>query len=491
MNNEDKASTTHPKYDELEPKRAVFSAVMGGTYGVRAMGTKLLPKYPAETDSDWTARKDAATIDGLVAVGVETLCGAVFDGEINTSDVAPALKKHLEDIDGKGNSITVMGRNAFKEAMWGCSFLLADPPKAKATDLAEKQALGIRARVNYYPAGCVRNWRFGYDSLSKRRYLEMITLMEVSDEPKGRFGLQRVVRYRVFTVENGVVNWELWREVNDAKDQDEKLVLEDQGIVEKVKEIAGEFIGDPCDEPRLMIETQLEVKAYQKESSFDTIEYLSIPTLVVKGRDNPQQDLALGAATVIDVPVDGDAFYLQIDADGHTSLKGTIDGIKNTIKARVNALIDDAEAAEKTATQVTVENRDKQARLIVWADNFRDSLERVLQFVGQMEGLGDDAAGSIKLVTSWDKASVSMDPASVTAEANLTSEGLQSLKSFVEKRHAAGLLPEGVTVEEEMKRIEKETRELRPLQNAQQMPGGPNDETNPQFTQAGQTQGAA
>jgi hypothetical protein len=60
------------------------------------------------------------------------------------------------------------------------------------------------------------------------------------------------------------------------------------------------------------------------------------------------------------------------------------------------------QGADKTATQVVTEDKDKQARLIVWADELHDALERALQFTAQLMGLGDDKGGTIKLRTKWD-----------------------------------------------------------------------------------------
>ena len=122
----DIASATHPMYDALEAKRDVFRAVMGGTDSMRAAGKRLLPQYPAEDPKDYDIRLQSSTIDGLVQGGVESLCGNVFDGEINTTDVADKLKPWLENIDNQGNSFNIFARNVFRESFTGIVAVMAD-----------------------------------------------------------------------------------------------------------------------------------------------------------------------------------------------------------------------------------------------------------------------------------------------------------------------------------------------------------------------------
>jgi hypothetical protein len=52
----DSVTITHPKYDENEPKRAVFHAVKCGTDTVHKGDKEYLPQYPAETLDEYAKR---------------------------------------------------------------------------------------------------------------------------------------------------------------------------------------------------------------------------------------------------------------------------------------------------------------------------------------------------------------------------------------------------------------------------------------------------
>jgi hypothetical protein len=277
--NDDKASNLHPSYGGQQKKRDVYRAVYGGTDAIRAGGTEYLPKYPAEEQNEYQVRKDASTIDGIVLGGVDTLCASAFEGEIDVSGVASQIQPLFENIDNKGNSFNIFARDAFRESFDGFSAILVDMPTAVAQDAEQERALGLRPYLNLYCASNVINWRYQVDPTSKQLILVLLVLKEVSQEPAGRFKVAEVTRYRVFEFINGIVTWELWEKVDKPVDGND-LILIDGGTIDKVNGIPVAFIGDVCADPKLLVESRLEIKAYQKESSFDTIEYLSRPYIL-------------------------------------------------------------------------------------------------------------------------------------------------------------------------------------------------------------------
>ena len=359
--------------------------------------------YPAEDPKDYAVRLGAATIDGLTTAGVDTLCGTVFHGDIDTSKVNSAIIKHLENIDNEGNHFNVFTRRAFESSFDGFSLIMVDVPKVEGEvkSLADEKKLGIRPYWRLYKASDVINWVHSVDPISKQTRLTMVVLREIGEEIVDRFERKPVTRYRVLFVDGNTGKWELWRQKDKAASGDEfTLETNGQGAISNVTEIPVASIGKFIDDPKLLVESRLEVRAYQKESSFDAIEYLSVPTFYTKGYEG-EEAIALGAAAHVKLPLEGEVGYAQIDAAGHESLKGTIADIKAYIKSRVSMMVESAVSPDKTATEAVIQNTDKQARLIVWAEELKDALEKALGFHAQLMGLGEDKGGEITLATKW------------------------------------------------------------------------------------------
>lgn len=400
--------TQHKSYAAMQVKRDVFHAVKGGTDALWAGDKTYLPKYPGENDPTYQARKKMSTIDGIVSGGVDGLCGATFHGDIDVTGVATEIQPLLENIDNEGNSFNVFARRAFEESFDGFSVIIVDQPKvdqSQVASLEDKQRLGIRPYWRLYTAANVWNWRYRVNPKTQAKELSLLVLREITEEVKDVYESEEVTRYRVyFFNEQGVVLMRLYRKTSDTGEG--QFVQEGSEIAfPYFSAIPAVTIGDLKDEPKLLVESRLEVLGYQKESSFNIIEYLSIPVLWTKGWQpkNANDKLAIGASAHLilsDTPQSA-AGYLSIDSGGHASLKETIANIKNTIKARLNFIVESANQQAKTATQANIENQDKQSRLIVWAEQFRDALELALSFTAEAMGMGKDKGGEIKLISEW------------------------------------------------------------------------------------------
>ena len=473
-----KVDSQHKMYGGLESKRDVFRAVKGGTDAIQAKGEMYLPRFPAEASTEYTARLKASTIDGIVQSGVDMLTGAVFYGDIDDSDVNAKILPLLENIDNKGNDLETFARMTFEAAFDGCALIVVDRPKAAmpVVSAEDERSLNIRTYWRLYYACDAVNWRYRVNPVSMATELELLVLSEMVDEVVNRFECKMVQKYRVYFLEGNTVGWELWRKDEQLTAKGEsQFILEDGGTLPEYSAIPVAIVGCLDDEPRLLTESRLEIKAYQKESSFDVIEYLSVPVFYTIGYDG-DDPISFGASTHVKMPSgSGNAVgFAQIDSAGHQSLKGTIEAIKAYIRSRLNDMVLEA-SAEKTATQSNIEDRDKQSRLIVWAEQFEDALEYALGFTSESMGMKFEDAGGIKLNAAWSDIKPVTPAQDLTAESNLVTEGLESLESFVEKRFAGGYLPEGVTVEMELARIKAEETAMagiKPVMNAQQMPNG-------------------
>lgn len=430
---QNRVDNTHPIYDRNQPKRNLFSAVLGGTDGVQAGGETYLYKYPAEDSAEYEARRKASTIDGVVADGHCGLVGKVFHQDPDIEAVNPSIKPLLENIDNEGNHFNVFSRRAFESAFDGHSVIVIDAPMPPAgvqvASLEDEQRLGIRPVWKLYKAKDVINWRYAVDPITNKTKLALLVLKEVAEVEDGPFGHKTTEHYRVYR-DTGIVTQELWRkkEQGDAQRFDQPFEMLWRITLPKSTAIPAAIIGELDAEPWLLNEARLEIKAYQKESSFDVIEYLSIPVFYTVGYDK-EEPIALGASTHVRLPSPSnggaaEVGFAQIDSAGHTSLKATIDGIKQEIAGKLDALSQETmpTGQEQTATEVVSDDSKSQARLIVWAGQLKDALELALQFTAEFMGMPGDQGGEITLMTAWAVRKAQMEEAKKAADERAKAE---------------------------------------------------------------------
>ena len=466
----DKPDTQHAAYAPLQAMREIVADVRGGTHALRSKTVAYLPKYPGELQNEYTARLNASTAFNMYSKTEAVITGMVFAGEIDTSGVATQIVPLLENIDNQGNDFTVFAREVFSKSMDGSCVILADSPTAAANDLGEQQALGIRPYLIAYDAASAINWAYRVNPVSKQVELSLLVLCEVTSEPKGRFEYETVTRYRVLWLENNQAKWELWRKVETTKKEAE-WILDAAGVFAGFTELPVAIVGCLTDAPRLMDIADVNIKHYQKESSFDVIEYLSIPTFCTKGYES-EEPVSLGASAHVKLPLEGDAFYCQIDAAGHDSLKGSLKDLQEQIRLLGSSVLaDKTKQTQLTATEVSIDNVGETAEIRVWAEQLEDALERALGHLAMYLGLGKDKGGEIALSPSWaNEATTTQD---LTVLSGLVDAGQMSLESFVYHLEASGQLPPNVTAEQELERItaeEKEAAKIQPVLMAKAMP---------------------
>jgi hypothetical protein len=408
-NKKPKIDATNPLYPQQQRKREDFHAVKGGTDSIRAGAKRYLPRFDSETDKQFNQRVEQSTIDGLVMMGVDSLCGKVFYEEIDVSGVKIDAE-WLENFDNEGTSFNDFARQAFNHSFDGFSLLFVDgPPSTPALD-AEKQRLGAEADKKYnlrpysriYTAANVLDWYYTTNPITRIKELTFLKLKEVEEVLTDTLEHKEITRYRILRLTNGFVTWELHEEKQKEGSKEKEFVLIGTGTIERVTKIPIRTIGCFTDDPKLLNESRIEIKTFDKESSFDNGERGQFPTVWTKGYDvETYGNIKLGSTAHIELPADENAGvgYVQPDPAFLESLKATIAQNKETIKARLSQI--ENVSVEKTATESQINSNDKEARLVVWADELKDALEGTLQFMAQMAGKGEDAGGEIVLRTAW------------------------------------------------------------------------------------------
>lgn len=486
----DVVSTEHPLFIDSQKARTTWRDVIAGTERMREKGKTYLPKFPQESDASYEVRRSQATLQNITGKTLESFVGLVFQQDITLGDdVSSEFESLSENIDNKGNHLNVFAREIFEASFDGWAAILVDSPTARATDLGEQKSLGLRPYWVGYHADDVINWDYEINPTSKRRELSLIVFREVISRKKGVFIRENVTQYRVF-LKNGMrVEWQLWEEQEAQKGSKDKTYVQiGFGVIANQSQIPVAVIGELGDRPPLMDLCYKNIEHYQDYSDYRSLKHkTAVPLFYTVNLDGEPN--AVGGDIWFKCNEGGSIGWAVTDSKALDSHVHGLETVKKEMaQLGLAMLAGQATQGDVTATETMLDSIQETSALQVRATQLKDALELAMGFTAQYMGKGEDQGGSIELGANWNQMVLSAQE--IQTLNTLVSDGNLSLESFLWHLEKAGKLPPDVTAEEEVKRIEEETKALKPLQNAQQMPGGPNDETNPQFTQAGQTQGA-
>lgn len=299
-------ATTVPAGDDVrrpsaavERMRAAWSVVddlMGGTLGMRAAGTRRLPRWSADDDADYLTRLGTAVLFPAYARTVSVLTGKPFSKPITLGDdVPPRIAAWLDDADAENRNLDAFAAAVFYDALaYGVSGIMVDAPVAAgARTVAEESALGVRPYLVHVKHDQVLGWRTARRGGST--VLAQLRLLETVEEDDGPYAVKTVEQVRVLTPGR----WEVHRKA----DRSDRWELYDEGpsSIDEIPYVPvyGKRLDFMVGEPPMLDLAHLNVKHWQSESDQQTIlHFARLPIVFARGVMDGEV-LTIGAGAVI------------------------------------------------------------------------------------------------------------------------------------------------------------------------------------------------
>jgi hypothetical protein len=373
-----------PRVEELEAKRQLVRALMGGTFTMRAAGQTYLPKHPAEGQAVYDVRLQKTFLDNFVSIAIEKATGKLFAREIQVESLPTETERLIENIDRQGRALNPFIMDVAKTAFQdGISYVMADMPKVENVQtLADEKALGVRPyAIHIKPSSIletVSEMIGGVDTLTRVRIKECLS---IPDE----WGYVSIEQIRVWYRENVVVRWELYRQ-NEKKE----WVLHDEGVT-TFKAIylipfytnrVGFMEGEPPFQN--IAESNLEHWQWKSEHAhalsmccFGMYTAAGVPETYVMGVGPAKTHVSTDPQTKWGV--------LETSGVGVTLAADTLKEIESRIEtAPVGLRVENA--GKVTATAAALDSEDTNAGLKAVAQGFSDSIELLFQYFAEMMG---------------------------------------------------------------------------------------------------------
>lgn len=468
LDDNDRPDRKHPDYDALKTKRVTVQTVMAGVDALLGDQDAYLPQYEGETDASYNIRTKTATLNNYTKKAVKVMTGMVFEKELDLSKVPEDIQTICENIDKEGSHINIFARNAFEQAVLadGYGAIVVDTPSTVVENKAEQAALDVNPYARFYCADSIWNWQYRTNPVTKAKELSLIVFQENTPEKKGRFGVETAQRYRVYELAGNKVTLQTW-----TVDGEDEPKPDGEPVTINTSAIPVNIVGN-IEPPPLYDIAKKNIEHFQTYSLLKSDAHKTcVPQRVIEG-GSPDSIAPIGGDVTLFPPQGMKAYFIEVQGSSLEFVRTMCKDIADDIALMTNSIIaGKAKTVQKTATEDVIDHAEETAELKPMAERFKDALERTLGFIAELMNKGKDAGGEIKLGANWNR--LYLTAQDVTAEAALVTDGLQSLESFVERRASAGLLPEGVDAQDELKRIEKDDKRLtetEPVRNAKNQP---------------------
>lgn len=329
-------STQSTQYQNAFPLWQQVRDCVVGSAAVKAKTTTYLPT-PSLNNNDpmrYQSYIARAVFYNTTSKTLDGLSGAVLRKPSKTE--VPELLEYMKvDADGSGSSINQLVKETLDDIIQvGRAGLLVDFPKVSETPitLREERSMNLRASIITYHAESIINWK--ESKRGAETILAFVVLKEIRDviDPVDPFSNETEIIYRLLALdEEGFYFQEEWIEPNNTNittnaAQVGERVYPTYKDGSRLTRIPFIFVGSKnlkptIDKAPLLDIAVINLAHYRNSADFEEMVFVvGQPTLALTGLTEgwvnniwKNAPLQVGARSSIQLPVNGDAKFLQVN----------------------------------------------------------------------------------------------------------------------------------------------------------------------------------
>ena len=438
--------------------------LIDGEEKVKSKGEIYLPK----PNKKWSKEKYEAYLARAVFFNalnrtIQGLSGMVFRKSpvVNTPD---AFNYITIDCDMSGRSLLTMAQHVINEVLsLGRHGILVDySGDTTGMTVSEIKSSGARAKILTYNAEDIINWR-----KSKGRFTLIVLRENIEEESSlDIFSTTKSTVYRVLNLDsNGFYN------IRTFKETDGNTVEEGEPKYVKIKGKNMKYIPffginqdgsdfSQCCEPTMNDLANLSLAHYRTDADKrNTDHLLACPTLFIKGYGEDDDSDGGLIAYGPDKPIvlkntDADAKFLEISEKG--SLRTSLQDLEEKMAAfGARFLSSEKKGAEAPETEM-IRRQGEMSILGNIAFLVSMAITQALKVAAEFDGFSDSDVDDIKFELNNNFMPTSIDPALLTAMADLVATGMFSKKDFFWNLQHAELVQPDVTYDQYIASIEND-----------------------------------
>ena len=263
--------TPSAEYNAMAARWGAVEALMGGTLTMREKGETYLPKFTAETQTEWENRRNTSTLFNAFKRTIRSLSAQPFRKPVTLEVNLPELEIIGQDVDRTGRDLTGFCRDLLVDLLlYGKAHILVDKPDTRGMDavtLEDAERLNIRPYFVRPAVSSVIAW--SGQTIANVDRLTQVRLRETRTEAAGAWGHRAIRRVRVLYPDR----IDIYEQVTVQQQAEWVLVdtmLQPLGVIPMVT-IYGNQTGFMVAEPPLEDLADMNVKHWQTQSDQDSI----------------------------------------------------------------------------------------------------------------------------------------------------------------------------------------------------------------------------
>ena len=439
---------------------------------LREAKAKYLPKEPKEPQRAYQGRVMRSKYPAFYRDGVVGFAGALSRWSLRSAPTS--FEAAQDNIDGEGTSLKafLLLADALVLRDQGC-LLMVDMPKSLPDSRGDEKALRRRPLLTMAERSSVLNWRT--TKVAGREVPMAVTVREFHEVEVGGFGVEVEPRYRV--MEGGT--WRLIRLVAGKGRGRTSWAME--VVEEGVFTGAGSTpltappvvwysgaVGGGFGRGLLMLQSlaELSLAWYRKDSDQEELLHrCALPVGVRKGvpgamgadgqvRSAP---LEIGPNSIVDIPnADGDFRWEEISGSSLELREKSLERLEGLMDRQTLAFLMSGSANDRTATEAILAGAQLTASLAGVAEAKASVIQSVMALWAEMAGEQLPGDAGLAMEKGLVEKPIDIDTLRETREwfnAQLLRRG-----TAVSVFGRAGLLPQGVTAEDEAAGLQEEER---------------------------------
>ena len=373
------------------------NAIVEGLDAIKRDPEQFLPKFPKETDNDYTYRVKLSKLTNVYRDVLEGLATKPFEQPVSLigDDIPEMMEEFIKDVDGSGNNITMFCASSFFNGINnGIEWILVDYPRVinRNVTIAEAKKQNIRpfwSRIAAHNVLEVRTKMIG----SK----ELITYFRVF-EPSMEYEVEDRVRvYERVQIDAGqpIVQWTLYERNPKATKPEDQFIQIDTDIMSiDVIPIVAFWTGRRDGKsfkfyPVMQDAVDLQVTLFQNESALEYIKTLAGYPMLAANGIKPERDdtgnvkpVSIGPGRVLYGPTDGQGNngewkFIEPNANSMEFLQKNIDKTKQDLRELGRQPLT-ALSTQLTTVTTSIAAGKARSAVSAWALGLQDAIENCI-----------------------------------------------------------------------------------------------------------------